>query len=368
MNKLNRTIDEIKMNQSKERSMEFVMNEINKEPKKLFSFSFSKYKAIPALILVVALVLFGVLNDGSDIDLNPNPVLNTANTETLVELSYITGNLVVSSFTLDIVPKLMMMSDTNETEFETNIVEFNAYFDMLRVFMEDDPFGSDFLVEELTEGDYSTKIIFMVDGTTYIFLINLEDEVLTGTLEINGLILNVTGKLEEVDNELKFEIKATNGLDYIEIKYQVESDDEIEKTYELTSYINGVTKDKEIKISIEDNETKVKLKEGNTEYQLEKEIEDGVIIYKLAYHIGEIEGEAIIFEDVDLLGNTVFTYQINEDGFEKEIDIDKEDDEDYEDEDDEDEEDEEDKEDEEDEEDPEDQSNPNIEETKISYL
>jgi hypothetical protein len=131
-----------------------------------------------------------------------------------------------------------------------------------------------------------------------------------------------------------------------------------------TSYINGVTKEKEIVISIENDETKVKLKEGNAEYELEKDLEDGQVQYKLQYHIGEIEGEAVIFEAIDDLGNTIFTYQINEDGNEKEVDVDKDDDEDDDEENEEDEEDE----DEEDEEDIEDTSSPNIEKTKISYL
>lgn len=350
MNKLNRNIDEIKMNRSKEKSLDYVMNEINKEPKKLFSFSFSKYRAIPAFVIMIALVLTIVLTNGTDPNPDPisnpdNPLLDTVNSEKLVELSYITGSLVVSSFTIDTVPSLMMLADLDETEFESDILEFNAYFEMLRVFMDDDPFGNNLTVEELTEGEYSTKMTFNVDGTSYIFLINLDETILTGTLEVNGLLLDVTGKLEDSNDELKFEIKASNGLDYIEIKYKVESDDEIEKTYEITSYINGVNKDKEIKISIEDNETKVKLKEGNTEYELEKEIEDGLIKYKLQYHIGEIEGEAVIFEGVDALGNTIYTYQINEDGHEREIDIDKEEHDSHEDDEDEEEDEEEDLED-----------------------
>ena len=368
MNKLNRSIDEFKMNQSKERSMEFVMNEINREPKKQFSFYFNKFKMIPATLVVTAMLLFGILSNVTNDNPLPdpsNPLLEASNTETLAELSYITGNLIVSSFTLNSGPSLMRLSDLNETEFETGIVEFNAYFDMLRAFMEEEPFGNDFLVEELTEGDYSTKITFMVDGTTYIFLINLEDSLLTGKLEVNNLILDVVGKLEENNDELRFEITATNGQDYIEIDYQVESDDEIEKTYGLTSYINGVTKEKEIKISVENDQIKVKLKEGNTEYELEKDVENGQVQYNLQYHIGEIEGEAIIFDAIDEFGNTIFTYQINEDGHEREVDVDKDDDEDHDDEEDEDEED--DEEDEEDE-DYEDTSNPNIEKTKISYL
>lgn len=353
MNNLNRNIDEVKVNQSKDRSIDFIMSEINKEPKKLFNFTFTKLKLIPVLVLVVALVIFGVLRTGNDDSPLPtpnSPLLKASNTETLAELSYITGKLVASSFTVNTGPSLMKLADLTTTEFENDIIEFNAYFDMLRAFMEDDTFDDDYIVEELSEGDYSTKLSFGVDGDTYIFLINLEGTIIDGTLEVNNSIFNVTGTLKDETDELSFEIKATSGNNYIDIKYEVESDDEIEKTYELTSYINGVRKDKEIEISIEQDQIKVKLREGNTEYELEKEIEDGEVQYSLQYHIGDIEGEALIFESIDEFGKTVYTYQINEEGHEKEIDIDKDDEEDEE------------------EDDSEDTSSPNIIETKISYL
>jgi len=342
MKKLNREINELKMNQSKERSMNFVMNEINKESKRSFSFSFNKFILVPALSIIVALVLIFTLSNNSDPNItHTDPLLDNANTERLAELSYITGNLVVSSFTLYNPSSLMNLADTDDFEFETDILEFNTYFDMLRVFLEDDPFADSFVVETLEIGEYSTKITFTVDNSEYIFLVNLEDEILTGTLDVNGLILQVEGKLEGSNDELTFEIKASNNQDYIEIHYQVENDDEIEKTYELTSYINGVTKNKEIEISIEDDEIKVKITEDDKEYELEKEIEDGLVVYHLSYSIGEVEGEATIIETVDELGNPIYKYNISEDGFEKEIDIDNDDEDDEEDEEDEEDEDEE---------------------------
>lgn len=362
MNEHIRNIDEMKMNAAKDRSIEYIMNEINSESKKLLNFTFTKLKLIPVLLLVVVAVLFGVLSDGntdSPLPNTDNPLLESRNTETLVELSYITGKLVASSFTASTGPRLMSLASTNTTEFEDEIIEFNAYFDMLRAFMEDDSFDDDYLVEELSEGEYSTKLSFMVDGTPYVLLINLDESTITGTLEVNNLILDVTGKLEEEADKLNFEIKAINGQNYIDIEYEFESEDEIEKTYQITSFINGVRKDKEIEISIEENEIKVKLREGDTEYELEKELEDGIIQYALQYHIGEVEGEAIIFETIDQFGNIVYKYQINEDGHEKEIDIEKEDDED---------DDQVDDEDEEDEADIEETNNQDIQETKISYL
>lgn len=352
MNKMNREMNEHIMNQSKEKTIDFVMTEINKKPAGLFNKSFFRVKLVPALVLLFALVLvliFSISTDPFTPTTHANPLLDNSNQERLVQLSYITGNLVVSSFTADSGVTLMRLADVDETEFEGDIVEFNAYFDMLRVFLEDDPFKSNFAVEILEEGDYAIKITFTVDNDEYIFLVNLDDTVLSGTLEVKGIILEVTGKLEEKNNELKFDIKAINNLNYIEIEYQVETTEEIEKTYEITSYINGITKNKTIEITIENEETKVKIKEDNKEYELEKTLEDGVIVYNLKYTIGEIEGEATIIETIDILGNKIYKYQISEDGYEKEIEIER--DQDHEDDDDE-----------------EDQMNPNIGESSKNIL
>ena len=145
MNKLDRKIDEMRMNISKERTMGFVMNEIKEIPKKRFSFNFRKYKAVPLFVFTVAISLVIVLSNDFTVGPVPipdpgNPLLDIANSENLAELSYITGSLVLSNFTLEANPGLLKLADLNENEFEVNILEFNAYFYMLRVFMDDKVF------------------------------------------------------------------------------------------------------------------------------------------------------------------------------------------------------------------------------------
>ncbi len=377
MDKLNRNIDEQRMNESKMNTIDYVMETISVTKEKRFSLSFTKLRLASMLsIIVIAIVSILVLDPFNTTPPAPSApvVLTTFETEKLAELSYLSGRLIASSFSVNNQSSLMRLRDNDETEFEANIDEFNTYFDMLKVFLDDDAFSNSVTVTSLEEGDYDTSIEFYVDGKLYTFLVIVIDDEISGQLTINSQVFSVEGKYEETDTELSMELIASSGNDYIKIKYKTENEDEIEKKYEIEQYIDGIERIKEIKVSIENDEQKVEITEDNDSYALKKEIEDTIVVYKLSYEIDDIEGEVEICETIDDLGATVYSYKIDEGDKHKELDLDdpdedeEEDEEEDEDEEIEDEDEEEDEEEEDEEEDTEDQSNPYFKEIKINVL
>ena len=297
MDKLNRNIDEQRMNESKMNTIDYVMETISVTKEKRFSLSFTKLRlALMLSIIVIAVVSILVLDPFSTTPPAPSApvVLTTFETEKLAELSYLSGRLIASSFSVNNQSSLMRLGDYDETEFEANIDEFNTYFDMLKVFLDDDAFSNSVTVTSLEEGDYDTSIEFYVDGKLYTFLVIVIDDEISGQLTINSQVFSVEGKYEETDTELSMELIASSGNDYIKIKYKTENEDEIEKKYEIEQYIDGIERIKEIKVSIENDEQKVEITEDNDSYELKKEIEDTIVVYKLSYEIDGVEGEVEI--------------------------------------------------------------------------
>lgn len=340
MNKLNRKIDEQKVNESKSRTIDFVMNEINSSSRRSFRFSLRKNILVSALSLfvltLVSIFAFDIF-DGGTINPPTTVKLTTFESEKLAELSYISGRLFVANFSMK-ENSIMKLSDTDKTEFENNIDEFNTYFDMLKVFLDNDEFSNDVIIEVIENSDYDTSISFNVDGKMYTFLVKVIDEKISGELTINNQTLVVEGKYSESDNELKLELLANNGSDYIKINYKTETVDEIEKKYEIEQFIDGVLTTKEIKISIESDEQKVEIKENDNSYELKKEKEGSLVVFKLFYEIDDQKGEVEIHETIDNTGTTIYSYKISEGEKYKEIDLDDPDEDEEEEENDEDEE------------------------------
>lgn len=373
MSKYSRNIDEKRMNKSKAKTIDFVMNEIDFSAKKRFVLSF-RTLALVMSVLVIAIVTSIVLDPFSSTPSQEPIVLTTFETEKLAELSYISGRLIASTFVLDnpsinlqlsnpiAQSSIMFLSDDEETELETNIDEFNIYFDMLKVFLDTDTFSNAVTVTPITEGEYDTSIEFFVDGKRYTFLVIVIENDITGELTINDQVFDVVGTYEETDVELSMEITASSGSNYINIKYKTENEDELEKKYEIEQFIDGILRTKEIKVSIEEGEEKVEINENEDTYELEKEIEDSGVVYKLTYKIDGVEGEAEICESINDLGETIYSYRISEGDKVKELDLDDPDEHDEEDEE------EHENEDEEDEEDEENQSNQYYEQKTLNIL
>ncbi|XMB72319.1 hypothetical protein RJI07_00080 [Mycoplasmatota bacterium WC30] len=354
MMKYNRDIDEFKLNQTQMKTIDIVMNRIESRPKKITFFS--KYRTLVlafSLSIVVALTLIFATETPT-----PTPItLSEFSTEKIVETTYLSGSIIANSIRVANPLSLLglsILADDDITEFEQNIDEFNQYFDMLKIFIDDSDFNQAVVIETLTEGEYSTKMTYSIDGNNFEFLLNINDNIIIGILSIDTITMNVTGEITETDNSLELDLTASNQDNFIEILYETETKDEVEKKYTIKQDINGVYSEKEVKVSYSQDEVEVQIHQGEDEYKLKKESSNGVTVYKLEYKINDLEGEAYITETLDIFGNATYTYNISEDGIEKEIDKADPDD-DYDDEDEEDEDDEEDEEDEEDDEELEDE-------------
>lgn len=315
---MNRTIHQTQLLESKNKTINFVMDEIDSYAKKsIFSFHTYKY-VLTTLILIIAVVIVGLTQTNNPTIPNTGVVLGHYESQRIAEVSYISGSLISHSFT---VSNRMFLSDLEESEFEGNIQEFNLYFDMLQAFLNDGNFEDQITVTELEESEYITQITFMEDNQEFIIHLNQTEEVIEGVLITNGQTFELIGTLKETETELQIKLKASNGNDYIEIEYKIESDDEIERKYEIKQNINGIYKEKEIKVEFGETETKVEITENEDSYELKSEVEEGQLVYKLEYKIGESEGEVTIIPFEDEFGNITYQYIIDEGDYHKEIEL-----------------------------------------------
>jgi len=332
--KYNRNIDSQMLSNSKEKTIHTVMDRIYSTKKQpFFRVNIRLVGAVLSFALVFVFSYSLFLN-------NPTPPvvgveLTEYSTEKIVETTYLSGNIIAYSVrqanTLSLVPLSMLFLDNGETtEFEQKIDDFNQYFDMLKVFIDDASFQENVVVETLTEGLYKTKISYTVDTKFYEFYLNIENTQLEGILLIDSVEFDVTGELIDTDSLFSLKIKAMNLNDFIEINYQTQTKDELQKQYEIKQSLNGIYLEREVSVEFEDDKVKVKIHEGDDEYKLEQFSRDGSIIYFLEYKINESEGEVYITETLNSFNKTIYSYDISENGIEK--DIDKEDPDDHDDE------------------------------------
>ena len=355
MDKMNREIDNQRMEISKSKTIDSVMDRINNERSvwdflKVFKAKFAMVFMAVALLVVVVIAT------------NPNepyrPIsLSQVQTQKLVETSYMSASIISNAVVNSTATALSFIElDDNITEFEKNIDEFNYYFNMLKVFIDNSDFTANASIEELIDQDYQYKISYLVDNKEYVFYLNFDESGnIDGEINIGSNKMLVEGKFEEKDDEFELELTARKNNDYIIIEYKSETSDEIETKYLIKQNINSVYIEKEINIEFEDDEVKVEIKQGEDQFLLEKYSENGSVVYFMEYEVNNFEGEVYITESIDEFGKTIYSYHITEGDFEKDIDLEDPDDDDEDEEDEEDVEDEEDEEDEELEEDDEDE-------------
>lgn len=317
MAKLHRNINPIQVEQAKERTISSVMEQIE-TPSRSFSLK-QLFRPVlaPALVLIVVLTIIFFPEGNTPDDDNPGDIL-AQESSTLAELSYLTSSFIGANLSVQDT-SFLFLADTDETEFESQEETINFYFDTLRIYLEDVDFSDLVTIEELEDSTYDYLIRFDLEDTSYDFYITLNDEVITGELVIGDVTFDVTGSIEQTEEETSFELEAISGSDFVHISYKYEVGNEVETTYEVTTYINGVETEQEIKVSFEDSEAKVEITEGQNEYTLKREVEDMVTTYKLEYKINGVDGEARIQETTDYEGNTVYQYSIKEGAIEKDI-------------------------------------------------
>lgn len=322
MNKLSRTIDTEKLAQSKERTMNFVMDQINVAPAKTHNFKsiFFRPVLIPAFVLLIAFVLIFSPNAIGPVD--NSVTLNAMASEKVAEISYISSSFVVLQST-PYTNVAYFLDSSEQTAFETDTSKINLYFDTLKIFLEEDLLKDNISTTVLRGEEFDQLVEFTIEERLYKFYISIENELINGELHIGSSIFTVTGSYKETDDELEITLVSYQGTDYISIEYKSENKEESETKYQIQSNINGIEESKEVKLSFENNESKVEITEGDNEYLLKKEIEGNLYQYKLEYKIDGIDGSAIIIEELDELGNISYSYQIKEGNIEKEIKKDK---------------------------------------------
>jgi hypothetical protein len=146
---------------------------------------------------------------------------------------------------------------------------------------------------------------------------------INGLIVIDGVEFILEGAREIEDDEVKTWFKTqdfSRSGDYVHVISKVEDD---EQKFDIRTSVNGVETRTRIKFEQDDEETKVDLRveNGETEsrYQFKKETEDGVTFYKFQYEIGNVKGQVKVFETTDELGNVTYTYKVQENGKQKDI-------------------------------------------------
>lgn len=315
-----------------------------------------------ALILIVTLGFVLTMSACTSADLDKlNDIINSealSSKESIATLSYLSGSLLdlepVDPVVNTGITRLSNTTDT-DTEIENELDIVNEYMDRLQEFMNNgtDSFGN--AVEQVSDNlDYAFMITFTVNEEVFTIYYNVD----VVTLEISGImvigdveyVIEVSNTLvdsddleddeeddaeepdedadedaeEDEDDELEEEnqdeeteqkmvLTAYNGDDFVKVIYKVETDDEETETkFTLVSNIAGVEREVYMKISMEDDEYKIKIEEDGNEFTFKREIEDGETTYKLKYKVNGVEGEVIIIEKVNELGETVYEYKIKE--------------------------------------------------------
>jgi len=274
-----------------------------------------------------------------------------------------TGEFAPLGATTGATPSALGEEDTLLVEEE--VEDINKYLNMMEKFLgTNNGFSTETMVSDLPE--YSTKIVFTAKdilGNDVIYALYLNETVvltdteteveeddelegedqddledvetestLNGLLVVGGVNYTIEGSKEVEEDEVKITvISQVDEFNYVKVVYKTE-EDETKFSYQVVA--NGsVTNKTEVKLEVEDDETKAELKflEGSAqgEYTFKMEIEDGKQIIKVEYYINdgttEESGEAKIDIIVDpITGETTYAYHISsDDDTESEVEVDR---------------------------------------------
>ena len=289
--------------------------------------------------------------------------------EGIATLSYLSTGFLDFSTTEPVASNVLFLSDEETTVIEEELDEVNVYIDRLKGFIDNgvETFGN--VTEDVSDNElYDYKITFTVNEEVYVIYYNIDPE----TLEVSGIIVlgdieyefevvdhinnyemhqekheekeenkgddtaNQNGKStessneedpedtntdgEESNTEEKMTLIARSGDDVITIIYKTEiEEDESTTKFFMEQTLNGVTKQIELKISVEEDEYKVDVVDGENEFTFKREVEEEGTVYKLKYKVDGIEGTVKIIETTDDLGENIYEYVISESGKNKNV-------------------------------------------------
>lgn len=179
---------------------------------------------------------------------------------------------------------------------EENIDEINVYVDKLKYFACNGPknFG---------------EVKYQWQETT-----NLEDTTELGEASTETNTAVSTSESSSESSEEKMELTAFAGENSMTMTYLKEqTQTEVKTHFQIKEKINAVESTSELLGIQENNEYKLELKMEDGTYQFKKE-EGTTNKYQLNYMIGNVDGEIVIEESTDSVGNLTYKYQITENG------------------------------------------------------
>lgn len=311
--------------------------------------------------------LFNIDNNGDD----PIPEVEVLSSEqSLATLSFISAGFLGFETEETAVSNTLFLSNLEEEEEETEIEgeldEVNVYIDRLKGFIDNGVNDLGSITETESDNElYEFKLTFTVNEEVYVIYYNVDAE----TGEMTGIIVideieyefevidnikkyehseqekNQNGnanenaddeeeedeeseaneeeseneeEVDEEENETKMVLIATNGEDTLKVVYKTETEeDETTTKFYLEQTIDGVMREIQLKISEEEDEFKVDIKDGENEFTFKREVEEEGTVYKLTYTVDGVSGTVKIIETVDENGETVYEYQIKEGNIEK---------------------------------------------------
>ena len=327
------------------------------------------------MLFVVAILTIVVVSGCSQIQSIVKTQLSSASS--LATLSYVSSSFLDTNVGEEpTAASFYQLNDENldtETELDSELDEVNIYLDKLKVFIENgtDSFGN-IVVQESDNELYNNKIVFTINEEEYILYYNVQltDGTIVGefvigdtTYEIEGYTtlndmdemevnneedqddedqddldtedqddldtedqddldtedqddLDTEDQEEQEEQEEKMVLIARNGDNVIQITYEIETDEEgYESKFELEQTINGEYKEITLKIEEEQDEYKIQINEGANSFTFKRELEDdNETEYKLEYEVNGVEGEVKITESLNEAGETVYIYEIDEEG------------------------------------------------------
>ncbi len=209
---------------------------------------------------------------------------------------------------------------TTTTKVEGEIGYVNIYLDKMKLFMGEGVNSIDIVVQtESDNPDYEIMFTYTVEEVLYTIYYNYDEELdlYEGILILDDITfdLEIEDNLKEEEGETKRNLilTATNNENTIVIDYETkEEEGELKETLEVTKIIDGVESIITIELKEEENSFRVKIQDGNNEYDFKMETDDEGNHYKLDYTVDGIEGTARITETVDDDGNKVYSYRITE--------------------------------------------------------
>lgn len=177
---------------------------------------------------------------------------------------------------------------------EENIDEINVYVDKLKYFACNGP-------KNFREVKYQWQETTNLEDTT---------ELGEASTETNTAVSTSESGSEPIEE--KMELTAFAGENSMSMTYLKEqAQTEVKTHFQIKENINAVESTSELLCIQENNEYKLELKREDGTYQFKKE-EGTTNKFQLNYMIGNVEGEIVIEETIDSVGNLTYKYQITE--------------------------------------------------------